>query len=59
MKTFIGYGLILLGIVSFFQVENFGRNIPESIGYLIGLAIIIVPGILLVRSGQKKTEDKK
>lgn len=59
MKTFIGYGLILLGIVSFFRVDNFGRNIPESIGYLIGLAIIIVPGILLVRSGQKKTEDKK
>lgn len=59
MKTFIGYALIILGIVTFFRLPDFGRNIPESIGYLIGLAIIIVPGILLVKSGQKKTEDKK
>jgi multisubunit Na+/H+ antiporter MnhG subunit len=59
MKTFIGYALIILGIVTFFRLPDFGRNIPESVGYLIGLAIIIVPGILLVKSGQKKTEDKK
>lgn len=59
MKTFIGYALILLGIVSFFRLPDFGRNLPESIGYLIGLALFVVPGILLVRSGQKKTEDKK
>ena len=43
----------------FFRLPDFGRNIPESIGYLIAMAIIIVPGILLVKSGQKKTEDKK
>lgn len=59
MKTFIGYALIILGIVTFFQLPDFGRNIPESIGYLIAMAVIIVPGILLVKSGQKKTEDKK
>lgn len=59
MKTFIGYGLIILSILTFFQVENFGRSIPESIGTLIGLALFVVPGILLIRSGQKKTEDKK
>jgi len=59
MKTLIGFGLIFLGVVTFFQVENFGRSIPESIGTLIGLALFVVPGILLVRSGQKKTEDKK
>ena len=59
MKTFIGYGLIILSILTFFQVENFGRSIPESIGTLIGLALFVVPGILLIRSGQKKTDDKK
>jgi hypothetical protein len=59
MKTVIGYGLIILGVVSFFRIEGFGRNLPESIGILIGLALFVVPGILLVRSGKKKTEDKK
>ena len=59
MKTVIGYGLILLGIVSFFRVEGFGRNFYESIGILIGLALFVVPGILLVRSGMNKTEEQK
>jgi hypothetical protein len=59
MKTVIGYGLILLGIVSFFRIEGFGRNFYESIGILIGLALFVVPGILLVRSGMNKTEEQK
>jgi len=59
MKTVIGYGLILLGIVSFFRIEGFGRNFYESIGYLIGLALFVVPGILLVRSGMNKSEEQK
>jgi hypothetical protein len=59
MKTVIGYGLILLGIVSFFRIEGFGRNFYESIGILIGLALFVVSGILLVRSGMNKTEDKR
>ena len=59
MKTVIGYGLILLSIVSFFRIEGFGRNFYESIGILTGLALFFVPGILLVRSGTKKTEEQK
>jgi hypothetical protein len=59
MKTLIGYGLILLGIVSFFRIEGFGRNFYESIGILIGLSLFVVPGILLVRSGMNKTEEQK
>lgn len=59
MKTVIGYGLILLGIVSFFRIEDFGRNFYESIGILLGLALFVVPGILLVRSGMNKPEEQK
>jgi hypothetical protein len=59
MKTVIGYGLILLGIVSFFRIEGFGRNFYESIGILIGLSLFVVPGMLLVRSGMNKTEEQK
>ncbi len=53
MKTFFGILLILLGVVSLFRYPNFGSNLPESIGVLIGLAIIVIPGILLVRSDNK------
>lgn len=57
MKTFIGYALILLGIVSLLRIEGFGRSIPESIGMLIGIAIIsLIPGILLIRSGNKDSK---
>jgi hypothetical protein len=56
MKTVFGFLLILLGIVSLFRYPNFGVSIAESIGVLIGLAIIVVPGILLIRSDNKKSE---
>ena len=59
MKIVIGYGLILLGIVSFFRIDDFGRNFYESIGILLGLALFVVPGILLVRSGMNKPEEQK
>jgi hypothetical protein len=58
MKTIIGSILILLGVVSLFRYPNFGRSMPESIGVLIGLAIIVVPGILLIRSDSKKSDNK-
>ena len=56
MKSVIGVILILVGIISLFRYPNFGVSIPESIGALIGLAIIIVPGILLIRSDMKNSE---
>lgn len=59
MKTIIGSILILLGVVSFFRYPNFGRSFPESIGVLIGLSIIVVPGILLIRSDSKKSDNNK
>ncbi len=58
MKTVFGYLLILLGVISLFRYPNFGRSIPESVGVLIGLSIIVVPGILLVRSDNKKSDKK-
>lgn len=58
MKSFLGFALILLGLVSLFKYPNFGRSIPESLGVLIGLAVIVVPGILLIRSDMKDSEKK-
>lgn len=58
MKTFLGAILILVGIVSLFRYPNFGVSLPESIGVLMGLAIIVVPGILLIRSDMKDSEKK-
>jgi hypothetical protein len=58
MKTVFGFLLIVLGIVSLFRYPNFGGSIPESIGVLIGLAIIVVPGILLIRSDMKNSDKK-
>lgn len=58
MKSIIGIILILVGIVSLFRYPNFGQSIPESFGALIGLAIIIVPGILLIRSDNKNSNEK-
>jgi hypothetical protein len=58
MKTVIGFLLIILGAVSLFRYPNFGRSIPESIGVLIALSIIVVPGILLIRSDMKDSENK-
>lgn len=58
MKTIIGAILILVGIISLFRYPNFGVNLAESIGVLIGLAIFVVPGILLIRNDMKRSEKK-
>lgn len=52
MKSLLGIGLIILGVVSFFRyLSNYGIfSLPEFLGVLFGLAIFIVPGILLLRS---------
>lgn len=58
MKTIIGFGLIILGVVSIFRYPNLGVSIPETIGALIGAGLFMfLPGILLIRSDNKsKTE---
>ena len=55
MKTLLGFGLIILGVVSFFRyLSNYGfTSIYVFIGVLIGLAIFVVPGILLFESDTK------
>lgn len=61
MKTLLGLGLIILGVVSFFRyLSNYGfTSIYEFIGVLIGLAIFVVPGILLLKNNAKSKEDEK
>ena len=58
MKTIIGAILILVSIISLFRYPNFGVSLAEYIGVLIGLAIFVVPGILLIRSDMKSSEKK-
>ncbi len=59
MKLTIGAILILVGIVSLFKYPNFGRSVPESIGVLIVLVIILVLGILLIKSDKEYFEKKE
>lgn len=58
MKTIIGIGLIILGLVSLFRYPNLGRDAAETFGALCGFAIVIVLGILLVRSDIKNKEQQ-
>ena len=54
MKTLFGIGFIFLGIVSLFRYPYSGyTSLPEMIGILLGFGIIILPGILLIRSDNK------
>ena len=58
MKTLFGIGFIILGIVTLFRYP-FGEVIsfPELLGVLIGFGIIILPGILLIRSDNKNKSN--
>lgn len=58
MKSVFGFFLIIIAVISLFRYPNFGRSIPESIGVLIGLAIFVVPGILLIRSDNKNSNKE-
>jgi hypothetical protein len=54
MKTLFGIGFIILGIVTLFRYPYSGyTSLPEMIGILLGFGIIILPGILLIRSDNK------
>lgn len=59
MKTVFGIGLIILGIVSFFRYLTEGgiQSFPELVGVLIGLSIMIVPGVLLIISEEKNKSN--
>jgi hypothetical protein len=58
MKTLFGIGFIILGIVTLFRYP-YGEVIgfPELLGVLIGFGIIILPGILLIRSDNKNKSN--
>ena len=60
MKSLLGLGLIILGIVSFFRyLSNYWfSSIYELIGALIGVSILIVPGILLLKNDNKSEDEK-
>lgn len=54
MKTIIGFGLIILGLVSLANYPNLGRDGAETFGAFIGCGLFtFVPGILLIRSANK------
>jgi len=54
MKTVIGIGLIILGIVSLANYPNLGISFFETIGALLGASLLtFLPGILLIRSDLK------
>ena len=57
MKKIIGIGLIILGLVSLFRYPNLGRDAAETFGALLAFAIVIVPGILLVRSAANEKKQ--
>jgi hypothetical protein len=59
MKSLLGIGLIILGVVSFFRyLSNFGIfSLPEFLGVLVGVGIVIVPGILLIKSDNNSKKD--
>jgi len=58
MKTLLGIGFIILGIVTLFRYP-YGEVVgfPELMGVLIGFGIIILPGILLIRSDNKNKSN--
>jgi hypothetical protein len=58
MKTLFGIGFIILGIVTLFRYP-YGEVIgfPELLGVLICFGIIILPGILLIRSDNKNKSN--
>lgn len=59
MKTVIGIGLIILGVVTLFRCPYSNTiGLPELSGILIVFGIIAVPGILLIRSDNKNKTNQ-
>jgi hypothetical protein len=59
MKSLLGIGLIILGVVSFFRyLSNYGVfSFPEFLGVLIAAGIFIIPGVLLIKSDNNNKKD--
>jgi len=58
MKTVIGIGLIILGIVSLSRYPNLGADMAETVGAFIGACLLtFIPGILLIRSDNKTKKN--
>jgi hypothetical protein len=58
MKAIIGFGLVILGVVSLFRYPYSGTTgLPELMGVLIGFGIIILPGILLIKSANRNKNN--
>ena len=60
MKTLLGIGFIIIGIVSFFRyLSTFGmHSFPELVGALLGVGLFtLLPGILLIRSDNKNKSN--
>lgn len=54
MKTIIGIGFIILGLVSLSRYPNLGMDAAETFGAFIGVFLItFLPAILLIRSDNK------
>ena len=56
MKTLLGIGFIIIGIVSFFRyLSTFGmHSFPELVGALLGVGLFtLLPGIFLIRRDTK------
>ena len=57
MKTIIGIGLIILGLITLGNYPNLGKDAAETFGAIIGVCILsFLPGILLLKSANN---DKK
>lgn len=60
MKSLLGFGLIIVGIVALSKYQNLGRDAAETIGVLIGVGLFtFLPGILLINSQNKSDRDEK
>lgn len=58
MKTIIGIGLIILGLVSLFRYPNLGNDGAETFGAFLGIGLFsFLPGILLIRSDNKNKNE--
>ena len=60
MKSLLGLGFFIFLFVSLFRyLSNYGfSSIYELIGALIGVSILIVPGILLLKNDNKSEDEK-
>jgi hypothetical protein len=60
MKSLLGIGLIILGVVTLSKYPNLGRDAAETVGALIGVGLFtFLPGILLINSQNKSDRNEK